>query len=338
MQELGWKRSDVVLTTKIFWGGDGPNDIGLSRKHIIEGTRASLKRLQTDYVGACLCVRVCMSALLLVLPPPRAVASCCRRQQKRASLSRPLLNGRQAPLSPLNKQTQQNHNHHHQKNNKDLIFAHRPDDATPIEETVRAFNFVLDQGWALYWGTSEWSKEQIEAAWEVAERLGLRGPEFEQPQYNVFERSKVEREFAPLYVAKSRGLGLTTWSPLASGVLTGKYSQGVVPPGSRLTVDNYARLKDSFLGEKRWQIEAADALAPIAAQLGCSLAQLALAWCLKNGRVSTVIMGATSVEQLRDNLGALQVAPKLGDNVMARIEQAVEALRPPPPPAAATVE
>ena len=116
----------------------------------------------------------------------------------------------------------------HTKNNhskKDLIFAHRPDDNTPVEETVRAFNWVIDQGMAHYWGTSEWSAAQLEAAWEVAERLGLQGPAMEQPQYNVFERSKVETEFAPLYEAKGRGLGLTTWSPLASGVLTGKYSK-----------------------------------------------------------------------------------------------------------------
>ncbi|GBF90935.1 voltage-gated potassium channel subunit beta-like [Raphidocelis subcapitata] len=253
IKELGWKRSDLVLTTKIFWGGEGPNDIGLSRKHVIEGTKASLRRMGVDYV--------------------------------------------------------------------DVLFAHRPDPNTPIEETVRAFNHCIDHGWAFYWGTSEWSAEQINEAWAVADRLDLIGPSCEQPQYNLFERTKVEREFVPLY--DSRGLGLTTWSPLASGVLTGKYSGGDVPAGSRFTVENYAGLRDRWLTEKKHQLEGVDRLVPIASELGCSLAQLALAWCLRNERVSTVITGATSAAQVRENFRALEVAPKLTPELLARIDAAI---------------
>ncbi|KAL8122017.1 hypothetical protein AgCh_018664 [Apium graveolens] len=169
IRELGWKRSDVVISTKIFWGGSGPNDKGLSRKHIIEGTKACLKRLEMEYV--------------------------------------------------------------------DLIYCHRPDTSTPIEETVRAMNYVIDQGMAYYWGTSEWSAQQITEACGVAEKLGLVGPIVEQPEYNLLSRHKVEVEYLPLYT--NYGLGLTTWSPLASGVLTGKYNTGNIPQDSRFALENY---------------------------------------------------------------------------------------------------
>ena len=157
IKKLAWKRSDIVVSTKIFWGGEGPNDKGLSRKHVIEGTLAALERFQLDYV--------------------------------------------------------------------DLIFCHRPDPNTPIEETVRAMNYVLNQGMAFYWGTSEWSAEQIRQAHEIAKREHLIGPAMEQPQYNMLHRQRVETEYRPLY--RDFKLGLTTWSPLASGILTGKYNDGI---------------------------------------------------------------------------------------------------------------
>ncbi|RUO97015.1 NADP-dependent oxidoreductase domain-containing protein, partial [Jimgerdemannia flammicorona] len=165
IQKNGWKRSDLVISTKIFWGGKGPNDRGLSRKHIIEGLQASLKRLQLDYV--------------------------------------------------------------------DLVYAHRPDPDTPMEEIVRAFNFVIDRGMAFYWGTSEWSAQQITMAHTVAQRLGLMGPLMEQPQYNMFHRERFEKEYAPLFA--TFGMGTTVWSPLAGGILTGKYNDGI-PPDSRLAL------------------------------------------------------------------------------------------------------
>ncbi|KAL6759766.1 putative potassium channel beta [Haematococcus lacustris] len=250
-KDLGWKRSDHVVSTKIFWGGAGPNDSGLSRKHIVEGTKASLARLQMDYV--------------------------------------------------------------------DLLFCHRPDPNTAIEETVRAMNYCIDKGWAFYWGTSEWSEAQISEACAVAKELGLVPPAFEQPEYNLLHRHKVEKEFLPLYDTRS-GLGLTTWSPLASGILTGKYSGGTAPPGSRLALEQYKGLAQKKLVENREAIEKTDQLKPLAAELGCSLAQLALAWCAANPRVSTVITGATRVDQVKDNMGALNVLPKLTPDVMERIE------------------
>lgn len=250
LKRSGWKRSDLVISTKIFWGGKGPNDVGLSRKHIIEGTKAALERLQLDYV--------------------------------------------------------------------DLIFCHRPDPETPIEETVWAMNYVLDQGWAFYWGTSEWSAEQIRHAYEFARREHLIPPSMEQPQYNMFHRGRVEREYAPLY--RDYGLGLTIWSPLASGILTGKYNEGI-PEGSRMSLPGYEWLRKRLESEEgQRQIEKVRQLMPIAQELGCTMAQLAIAWCLKNPNVSTVITGASRPEQVRQNMQALEVAQHLTPEVMARIE------------------
>ena len=216
IKKQGWKRSDLVVSTKIFWGGDGPNDMGLSRKHIIEGTKAAIERFQMEYV--------------------------------------------------------------------DLVFCHRPDPHTPIEETVRAMNFLLDQGLAFYWGTSEWSAEQIRQAYEVARREHLVPPLMEQPQYNMLERKRVESEYRPLY--RDFKLGLTTWSPLSSGLLSGKYNDGI-PEGSRLTTPGYEWLRERFESEEgQKQLETVQKLAGVADDLGCSTAQLALAWCLKKpGRV-----------------------------------------------------
>jgi voltage-dependent potassium channel beta subunit len=179
IQRAGWKRSDLVISTKIFWGGDGPNDTGLSYKHLVEGTAASLDRLQLDYV--------------------------------------------------------------------DLLFCHRPDLHTPVEETVRAMNFIINQGMAFYWGTSEWSADQIMQAYGIARREHLIPPVMEQPQYNMFARERVEREYARLY--QEIGLGTTVWSPLASGFLTGKYNQGI-PDDSRLKLKGYEWLLEEFESEE----------------------------------------------------------------------------------------
>ena len=254
IKRLGWKRSDVVVSTKIFWGGDGPNDTGLSRKHIVEGANASLARLQMDYV--------------------------------------------------------------------DLIFCHRPDIYTPIVETVRAMNYLIDQGKAFYWGTSEWSAAQIAEAYGIARREHLIPPQMEQPQYHMFARERVEKEYAQLY--KEIGLGTTIWSPLASGLLTGKYNQGI-PPGTRLTLPGYEWLREEFEKEStRQKIEKVKRLTSIAGELDCTMAQLALAWCLKNPNVSAVITGASKPEQVVENMKALEVAPKLTEPVMERIEKILD--------------
>ena len=199
----------------------------------------------------------------------------------------------------------------------DLLFCHRPDPHTPIEETVWAMSDIIDSGKALYWGTSEWSADEIRAAWEIADRHHLRKPVMEQPQYNILERKRVEREYARLY--EEIGLGLTTWSPLASGLLSGKYIDGI-PDGSRATLPGYEWLKDMLTDEGR--NAKVKALAGIAEELDCTLSQLSLAWCAKNPHVSTVITGASRVEQVHENMGALDVMPKLTDDVMARIKQA----------------
>jgi len=256
-----WNRSDLVISTKIFWGGRGPNDRGLSRKHIIEGLNASLERLQLDYV--------------------------------------------------------------------DLIFCHRPDIHTPIEETVRAMNHVIDQGKAFYWGTSEWSAQQIMQAFAVARREHLIPPTMEQPQYNMFHRERVEREYAPLY--KEIGLGTTIWSPLASGLLTGKYNQGI-PEDSRADLEGYDWLRERFESEEVQQdIDKVIKLTPIAQEVGCTMAQLAIAWCLKNPNVSTVITGASKRNQLIENMESMNMVNKLTEDVMERIEE-ILANKPKPIP------
>lgn len=250
LKDKGWKRSDLVLSTKIFWGGDGPNNTGLSRKHIIEGTNAALQRLQTDYV--------------------------------------------------------------------DLVFCHRPDIYTPIEEVVWSMNLLIQQGKALYWGTSEWSAERIREAYDFARREHLIPPQMEQPEYNMFKRDRVEHEYERLY--SEIGLGTTIWSPLATGLLTGKYNDGI-PEGSRLALPEYEWLRNRLL-KKGWEekIEKARKLGVIADELGCTLAQLAIAWCLMNPDVSTVITGASRPEQVNENMKALDVATKLDDDVFVAIE------------------
>jgi len=262
----GWRRSDLVISTKIFWGDRPnvpPNGRGLSYKHIVEGVDASLFRLQMDYV--------------------------------------------------------------------DLLFCHRPDLDTPIEETVRAMTNIINRGKAFYWGTSEWTAAQITEAYSVARQFCLIPPSMEQPQYNMLARDRVETEYALLYSPASVGLGLTIWSPLAYGILTGKYNEGI-PEGSRLTSNFFKDSRDNLSkDEGQKKIAKVKALAALAqGSLGCTLAQLAIAWCLKNANVSSVILGATSVEQLQENLGAMAIVPKLVADVIAQIEEILQN-KPPPP-------
>ena len=251
IKQLGWRRSQVIVSTKFFWGlHDGPNEKNtLNRKYLRQAIEGSLRRLQLDYV--------------------------------------------------------------------DVVFCHRPDPNTPIEETVYAMHDMIAQGHALYWGTSEWSADEIRAAWEIAERHHLRKPVTEQPEYNLFARRRVEQEYARLYT--DLGLGTTVWSPLASGLLSGKYRDGV-PPDSRATVKGYewmaARVTEAV------RVAAVERLRPIADGLGCTMAQLALAWCLKNPNVSTVITGASRVAQVQENLKAMEVLGRLTPELMQAVESA----------------
>ena len=250
IKKAGWKQKDLVLSTKIFWGGDGPNERGLSRKHIIEGMDGSLKRMGLEYV--------------------------------------------------------------------DLVFAHRPDIHTPIEETVRAFDHLINNGKAFYWGTSEWSAQQIMEAYGVARREHLIPPLMEQPQYNMFHRERVEVEYQRLYT--EIGLGTTIWSPLASGLLTGKYNDGI-PEDSRATLEGYEWLRKRFTDkEAQEQIQKVIKLSKIAKELSCTTAQLALAWCLLNPHVSTVITGASRSSQVEENMKALEIVDQLTADVVETIE------------------
>jgi voltage-dependent potassium channel beta subunit len=200
----------------------------------------------------------------------------------------------------------------------DLFFCHRPDLETPTEETVRAMHDLVQQGKVMYWGTSEWSAQQIREAYGLARQYGLTPPTMEQPQYNMLHRDRVEREYHPLY--SGVGLGTTIWSPLASGILTGKYSEGI-PAGSRMLLPEYQWLRERLeSAEGQDQIRRASELKPIADGLGVSQALLAIAWCLKNPDVSTVILGASRVAQLRENLKALDVAEQLTPDVMESID------------------
>ncbi len=203
----------------------------------------------------------------------------------------------------------------------DIVYCHRSDPHTPIEETVRAMSDMITQGKALYWGTSEWSAGDIASAWQIADRHHLHKPVVEQPQYHLFHRQRVEQEYARLY--DDIGLGLTTWSPLASGLLTGKYKAGV-PAGSRGALQSMAFLRDGLTDAAK--NAAVAQLEPIAAELGGSLAQLALAWVARNPRVSSVITGASSVDQLTANLGALALLDRLTPELLSRIDAVTAAL------------
>ena len=253
LKNSGWRRGSYVLATKIFFGAehDGPNEMGLSRKHVIEGCEASLRRLQQDHV--------------------------------------------------------------------DILYCHRPDPETPVLETIRAMHDLIAQGKVLYWGTSEWSAAQISEALDLCEKYNFYAPVVEQPQYNLFHRSRFEKELSPLF--KARGYGATSWSPLASGLLTGKYNDGI-PADSRLHMESleWLRKRLTGFGSER-KIEAVKKAAALAQRVGVPLPQLAIAWCLKNPHVSTVILGASRPEQLRENLGALAALDKMGAQVMAELDQ-----------------
>jgi voltage-dependent potassium channel beta subunit len=203
----------------------------------------------------------------------------------------------------------------------DLVYCHRPDPHTPIEETVWAMHDMIERGKALYWGTSEWSAAEIMAAWHIAERHHLRKPVVEQPEYNLFHRNRVEVEYSRLY--EEIGLGLTTWSPLASGLLTGKYKDGV-PPGSRGAIQRMSFLVPELTDKAK--NKAVASLGDVAKELGCSTAQLALAWCLRNPHVSTVITGASRVSQVEENLKAVDLVPKLSPALLERIDGIVAGL------------
>ncbi len=198
----------------------------------------------------------------------------------------------------------------------DLIYCHRPDPTTPIEETVWAMHNIIEWGKALYWGTSEWAASEIVQAIEIAERHHLHKPVVEQPQYSLFRRHRFEGDYVRFY--KDYGYGSTTWSPLASGLLTGKYSKGI-PTDSRGALKVYEWLKNQLTDEEN--LAKVKALEPIAKELKCKLSQLAIAWCLKNPFVSTVITGASRVEQVHENMKATEVAPKLTPEIMERIDK-----------------
>jgi voltage-dependent potassium channel beta subunit len=246
----GWPRDTFVVSSKVFWGGDLPNQEGLSRKHVFEACHAALRRLQVDYL--------------------------------------------------------------------DLYFCHRPDPDTPIEETVRAMSDLIAQGKVLYWGTSEWSAEAIMEAYGIARELRLVPPTMEQPQYNMFHRDNLERELAPL--CQKIGLGTTIWSPLASGLLTGKYNAGD-PGDTRTSLRGYGWLRQQFESEEaRSRISRVKQLAEVADDLGTTLPKLALAWCLKNPNVSSVITGATKPEQIKENMKAGELVDQLDEGVMRKID------------------
>lgn len=198
----------------------------------------------------------------------------------------------------------------------DLVFCHRPDPETPIEETAHAMHDIVASGRAIYWGVSEWSADEIRAAWSICDKYGWHKPMMEQPQYNLFWRNRVEKEYARLY--EDIGLGTTTWSPLASGLLTGKYNNGI-PKDSRGSLSGYEWLQKALTDEER--LEKVRQLQKVADELGCSLAQFSIAWCAKNPNVSTVITGASRAAQVEENMKALEVLPKLTPDVLARVDE-----------------
>jgi voltage-dependent potassium channel beta subunit len=257
LKKMNWERSSYVVSSKVFWGGKLPNQIGLSRKHVIEACDAALRRLQVDYL--------------------------------------------------------------------DLYFAHRPDKNTPMAETVWAMNHLIQQGKIMYWGTSEWSAQEIMEAHAVADRYNLIGPTMEQPQYNLFHREKMEVEFSQIF--KTTGLGTTIWSPLASGTLTDKYLKEF-PTDTRMSLKNLEWLKAQNVTPER--LNKVRELQKLADDLGTSLPLLSIAWCAKNPNVSTVILGASKPHHLRETLTALDVIPLLTAEVLGKIEKIVDN-KPVPP-------
>ncbi|EAQ85725.1 NADP-dependent oxidoreductase domain-containing protein [Chaetomium tenue] len=258
IKKYEWKRNDIVISTKLYWGdafsNSKVNNRGLSRKHVIEGMNQSLERLQLEYV--------------------------------------------------------------------DLIYAHRPDRHTPMEETVRAFNHLINTGKALYWGTSEWNADEIAQAWRYADKLGLIGPVMEQPRYNMLERIQVEREYAHLY--REVGLGLTVFSPMRQGILSGKYKNGI-PDGSRFAQTQVEFIagfwKQTGKAEFQAMADTVSKLEPIAERLGVKQSVLALAWVLANPNVSSAITGASSQAQVYENIEAVRAYKKLTPEIMKEIDE-----------------
>ena len=250
LKAMGWAHDTYLVSSKVFWGGDRPNQEGLSRKHVFEACHAALARLQVDYL--------------------------------------------------------------------DLFFCHRPDPNTPIEETVRAMSDLVRQGKVLYWGTSEWSAQEITQAHAIARACHLTPPTMEQPQYNLFVRARVEKEYARLY--SEYGLGSTIWSPLASGLLTGKHTKGL-QEGTRATSGIYDWMKEHMEKEGQAKAEIIRKIEALAKELDLAPAVLAITWCLKNPHVSTVILGASKVHQLQENLKAIDAQAKLTPEVMKQIEE-----------------
>lgn len=250
LKKLNWDRTSYVISSKVFFGlgNAGPNQRGLSRKHIVEGCHGALERFKTDYL--------------------------------------------------------------------DLFFCHRPDKQTPIEETVYTMDNLIRQGKILYWGTSEWSASEIMEAHLVAKQNHLIGPVMEQPQYNMFTREKMEKEY--LHLFRYHGMGTTVWSPLGSGLLTGKYLDGF-PEDTRLNIEGLEWLKERVLRED--YLGKIRKLKKVSDDIGLSLTKLALAWCLKNPNVSTVILGASKVSQLEENIGSVEAVPLLTEDVMTQIDE-----------------
>lgn len=254
LKKMGWDRTSYVVSTKVFWGGKLPNQIGLSKKHIIEACNNSLKRMQQEYV--------------------------------------------------------------------DLFFCHRPDKNTPIEETVRAMQTLLDQGKILYWGTSEWSAQEIMEAYSVARQYGLTPPTMEQPQYNMFNRYRVEVEYSKLY--SEIGLGTTIWSPLASGILSNRHFNGIAKD-SRFELPNMEWLKERILSDEGLaNLQKARMLNDFSLELGISLPQLAVAWCLKNKHVSTVMLGASKLEQLKETIKSNEYQQIISTEIENRLEEILQ--------------
>uniref|UniRef100_A0A8C2K9K1 Voltage-gated potassium channel subunit beta-1 n=1 Tax=Cyprinus carpio TaxID=7962 RepID=A0A8C2K9K1_CYPCA len=245
------RRSSLVITTKLYWGGKAETERGLSRKHIIEGLKGSLQRLQLEYV--------------------------------------------------------------------DVVFANRPDSNTPMEEIVRAMTHIINHGMSMYWGTSRWSAMEIMEAYSVARQFNLIPPVCEQAEYHLFQRDKVEMQLPELY--HKIGVGVVSWSPLACGIITGKYEIGI-PESSRASLKSYLWLKEKILSEDgRKQQAKLKELTHIAEKLSCTLPQLAIAWCLRNEGVSSVLLGTSNPAQLTENLGAIQVLPKITAHVASDIDK-----------------
>ncbi|MDQ8203866.1 aldo/keto reductase [Pelagicoccus sp. SDUM812003] len=257
LAKFGWSRDTYLVSSKVFWGGEKPNQTGLCKKHVIEACHAALRRLRVDYL--------------------------------------------------------------------DLYYCHRPDPNTPIEETVRAMDILIQQGKVLYWGTSEWSSQEIMEAYAIARQYNLTPPTMEQPEYNMLKRQRFEVEYERLY--SQIGLGTTTFSPLAAGLLTGKYNDGI-PEGSRLAHTQFDWMAEKLARlQAQGGIEILTSLATIADKLGATLPQLAIAWVLKNPNVSSVILGASKPEQLEQNLKALDILDTLNEEIMDEIEIAISRFR-----------